>query len=432
MFLLRSTRSLFLCLAAAVVVHGQNELLPPGGPPPLPPAEKKEKPLEFPARPAGGLLDAGNVFTPEERIQVEADLEDFHARTGLTLHLVTQLYVHADSPDAWSRGLLRAWTQDGPALLVVYERGANGLHFQGSRGLMPREEDMRQLFRAGDRAAKSLPRESSAGERLRALLRSMTLAGEQWRQTGSLPDAGEPPPPAPPAAPAADSGPPAGGVLDGGNVIPDAEQAALEQELRTFRQKWDFDIIVVTATWLPDATSEQWAARLAREWLPQRHGLIIAYNRGTTGSSADQPLAVAVSRTGEEFLGLIPAHRLRTLAPEVLRAEEARERTAGLPAAIRFVQEQVSSRAAELGKVAMQSTGRSGRSPVFMALAGALVLGSALMYLFHRLQERLERRSGTKFHFPQVKVAIRLGAPHGGGVVAGGRCGKKPDARGSP
>ena len=63
---------------------------------------------------------------------------------------------------------------------------------------------------------------------------------------------------------------------------------------------------------------------------------------------------------------------------------------------------------------------------IITGLAAALVFGSALLFLFHRLQERLERRSSEQFHFPDVTVGCRLGARQGGGQVAGISFGKKP------
>ena len=52
----------------------------------------------MPQRPETGLLDAGDVFDAEERIQMEADLEDFRARTGLWLYLVVKAVPKEEVP----------------------------------------------------------------------------------------------------------------------------------------------------------------------------------------------------------------------------------------------------------------------------------------------------------------------------------------------
>ena len=111
--------------------------------------------------------------------------------------------------------------------------------------------------------------------------------------------------------------------------------------------------------------------------------------------------------------------KLSTQAPEVWRTAEAQASGTGLPSVARFTMETVEARAAEVNLAAGHGT-FSGQSTVLMGLAGALVVGSGALFIFHRLQERLEARSNEQFHFPEVKVHQRLGAAQGGGLVAGG------------
>jgi hypothetical protein len=51
-------------------------------------------------------------------------------------------------------------------------------------------------------------------------------------------------------------------------------------------------------------------------------------------------------------------------------------------------------------------------------VAAALVAGTFILFLFHRIRERFESRRNEQFYFPEVKVGCRLGAAQGGGKVA--------------
>lgn len=76
--------------------------------------------------------------------------------------------------------------------------------------------------------------------------------------------------------------PPDGPVLDAANVIPDAEQAALDQRLRAYNQATGRSLVVATVPSLDGETIEMYAVKLFEEW-------------GIGGEETDQGLLLLVA-----------------------------------------------------------------------------------------------------------------------------------------
>ncbi len=426
--------SLLFGMVTAWTLFAQTELAPSGEPPPLPPAgEAAPDAGKLPQRPGAGLLDDGNLFSDEERVQMESDLEDFRARTQLPLFVVTLTNVDGAPPlpdqedansreerrrnevaalNAWSQRLLNEWTQDGPALIVVYEKGSHGLSFQGTHGAMKREEEMRQLFLVGDAAGKSLPLDSSAAQRLRALVNALTIAGAAWRQSGRFPDKEQSPvalSPGPQEAPAFPQAP-VDFVLDEAGLISDQVEAKLKSDLIQFHSRRGFDLYVVTtASGSAVFSGDDFPSRILENWMPQRRGVLMTWNSGAAGAT----LQLLATPQAANVLGKDTNQKLLTRAAELGNATG--DGGSALVQLALFCMETIDARAS-------QGTNRGGSQghSVLLTLAASLVVGSGMLFVWHRIREQLEGRIKEQFFFPDVKVHTRLGAPHGGGVVAGG------------
>lgn len=372
--------------------------------------------------PAGGLLDDGNVFNAEEEVLVSADLEDFRHRVGLPAFVVTANYIFGETVDQYGEILVMAWSKGKPALVLLYERGSNRLNFSATPGAFGRAEDMKTLFLSASRSAAMMPDDASAAQRLRTALHSLTLSAETWRKTGALPAA--PPAPEPannpsvpvPAKTESLPAAPVDFVIDDADALDITEEAALKTDLIKFHSKHGIDIYVATWTFLPDTSAQSRAGELAREWLQDRPGAVLVMNRGTGAN--EQSLGIAGSAFNEQLL---------TSAALFTAMEEAKQKARGMengpqgsPAkGIRGAADHLMQIFAARAGAASAPGEASSMGRVITGLAAALVIGSALLFLFHRVQERLERGAGEQWFFPDVAVGRRLGASQGGGEVAG-------------
>ncbi len=403
---------------------------------PAPPSPQPSPPRDaLAAAPAVGLLDEGNVFNEEEEVLVAAELEDFRHRAGLPAYVVTANYIFGETVDQYGERLVTAWSKGKPVLVLVYERGSAQLNFSATPGALGRTEDMKVIFLSASRAAAMMPANATAAQRLRTALHGLTLSAESWKKTGALPAA----PPAPALASPAVPGPaktedlpaaPVDFVIDDADVLDLAEEAALKTGLIKFHSQHGMDIYVATCTFLPDTSAQLWAERLVREWLKERPGAVLVMNRGTLlvkdgGTSPnEQSLGIAGSTLNEQLLTSATLFKAMEEAKQKARTLEAAplgSPSNGLRGAVDHLMQVFSARAVS----AESRADASGQRRVITSLAAALVIGMALLFFFHRVQERLERRVSEQWIFPEVTVGRRLGAPQGGGQVAGISFGKK-------
>ena len=377
------------------------------------------------AAPAGGLLDEGNVFNAEEEVLVAAELEDFRHRAGLPAYIVTANYIFGETVEQYGERLVTEWSKGKPGLVLLYERGSAQLNFSATPGALGRTEDMKVLFLSASRAAATMPGDSTAAQRLRTALHGLTLSAETWKMTGALP--GAPPELANPTVPVSaktESLPaaPVDFVVDDADAFDLAAEAGFKTELINFHSKNGMDIYVATYTFLPDSSAQLWAERLAREWLKDRTGAVLVMNRGA--GTNEQSLGIAGTVLNEQLLTSAALFKAMEEAKQRARTLEAApqgSQAKGLRGAADHLMQAFTARAGSTDSRA----GASGQRGVITSLAAALVIGTALLFLFHRVQERLERRVSQQWIFPDVTVGCRLGAPQGGGQVAGVFYGKK-------
>ncbi len=380
----------------------------------------------LPEAPADGLLDEGNIFNAEERVLMVAELEVFRRRTDLPARVVTVNYVFGETVGQYGERLVTAWSGNKGGVVLLYERGSGQLNYSATPATLGPTENTQALFLSASRAAASLPEEATAAQRLRAAMHSLTLSAAALKKTDpSSPGSPAPVTPGSPAdvAIAALPAPPVDFVIDEAEVFDLTEEAALKTELVTFHSKYGMDIYVATYPVLSDTPPQLLAERLARKWLPARCGAVLVMSRAD--GPDEQPHGIAGSALNEQRLR---SSVLNDAIEEAkLKAREAATAPGGSPAkGLRAAADHLMRTFAVRSAPPDTRTESSGPWRIITGLSAAFVFGSALLFLFHRFQERLERRTVEPLFFPDVTVGCRLGAPHGGGQVAGISFDKNP------
>jgi uncharacterized membrane protein YgcG len=377
----------------------------------------------LPELPVNGILDEGNIFGAGESALMAADIEDFRTRVGFSLYLVTANYIFGDSVENYGERLVKEGLKGRAGVIILYERGSGRLHYSASAGALGRVEDMRQIFLTASKAAAFLPDDATKAQRLRAAVQALTTAAAQWKTTGTLPaptPAGERDPPSP--APESEEtlpAPPNDFVSDSADVFETEAGAALKAELVRFHAEHDMDVYVVTNLYLSKRTAQMQAEKLAEKWLSDRYGAVVVLNRGT--APGEHPLGVALSANDERIVAgrtLLQALERARARYDEMQSLPGGTRAEGVHAAVRVLLETLGTRGSAARAAHAQVT-----SPrqwnVMTGVATALLAGAVLLFIFHRVQERLETRSNEQFRFPDVTVGRRLGAQQGGGNVAG-------------
>lgn len=375
-----------------------------------------------PEKPAAGLLDEGNVFNQEERVLASAEREDFHHRAGVPLFVVTAHYIFGESVDQYGQRLLAAWLQGKPGVVMLYERGSNQLNFSATPGAIGSNDDLRAIFMAGNRAAAALPEEASAAQRLRAVMQAMAGAAEAFRKTGRVDgaenaDSTSPPPaqtkPEKPPLPV----PPVDFVRDDADSFPVEEEVALKTRLMQFHSAHDIAVYVLTYSFLPNTSAQFHAEDLAHVWLQDQPGVVLVMNRGT--APGEEPLGIAGSVKNEQVItpgGFFKAAEIARQRAKEIHNEPDGSLGKGVRAAAETLMETFAGKAAA---ARASDADTAGRWNVFTGVAAALVVGTLLLFLFHRFQERVENAANEQFFFPEVRVGRRLGSPQNGGQVTG-------------
>ncbi len=396
----------------------------------------------LPEFPVNGLLDEGNIFKAEEEVLLTADLEDFRHRVGVPLYVLTSNYIFGATVEHYGERLVNEGLKGRAGVVLLYERGSGQLHYNATPGALGRNEDMKLLFLAGSKAAAYLPDDATAAQRLRAAVQALTTASEQWKKHGTLPELAVEPAP-PPSVPdkTAPPPPPPDFLTDDADAFDAATEAALKAELVKFHAQHDMDVYLVTHTYLQSSTAQDRATTLAAAWLRDRYGAVLVLNRGTAvqrnkespdiGDKArlmppepnevEQGLGIALSASNEQIMPgaqLLQAETAAHAKAEEVRRSEGGSLPQGMQAAARVLMQVLATRGGQNLAVQSQTTS-PGQWSVMQGVAASLLAGAALLFAFHRFQERLETRTSAQFHFPDVTVGRRLGATQGGGTVAG-------------
>jgi len=280
---------------------------------------------------------------------------------------------------------------------------------------------MRRLFLTASKAAAFLPEEATRAQRMRSAVQALTTAAAEWKQNGTLPTPAAVPPKVIPEPPKKDKLPqaPSDFLLDEATAFDPPAAAALKTKLVKFHTEQDMDVYVVTSIYLPERTAQALAEKLAEKWLLDRYGAVVVMNRGT--APGEGALGIALAPNDSRLIGgrtlFSAVEEARAKSEEITNRPEG-SRAAGVEAAAQVLMDTLTKSG---GPALAKQSAVTSRSQwnVMTGVASALLVGAVFLFLFHRVQERLERRSNEQFRFPDVTVGRRLGATQGGGNVAG-------------
>lgn len=209
---------------------------------------------------------------------------------------------------------------------------------------------------------------------------------------------------------------PAYGVRDASGVFArDPERMRrISAALRKLEEKHGYKIHVVVEPAMIGSSPQEMAAVLQQHWLPEGNGLVVVYEADSkqagVSRSVDAGMAVEAAQ--------VPAFEVVAILSRVLGGMDG-----GLDSAA-FLESLVNKLVEEFSgyferREAPASAARTLR--MILLLTGVLcLLGLAAMglALFVRNSDKKEKRV---FHFPEVDVPERLGAPYGGGSVTSRR-----------
>ena len=198
-------------------------------------------------------------------------------------------------------------------------------------------------------------------------------------------------------------------VLDEARGIPDKSKAALSDELRRFREATGCSLYVVSTTFLSGKTVRDHATALSDIWLPSGQGIVLAYDRATDSHA------------------IAPTQAMWKTYPTPALVEAFREagtmlQEKGVPLEKRLT-DGSNLLMKRINEAEQQRRLHNQLLPgldlwaalVFFVL---LVVGTAICGLIiAHLRER-DAANAIRYFFPQAHVAMRFGAPYGGGVIA--------------
>ncbi len=202
---------------------------------------------------------------------------------------------------------------------------------------------------------------------------------------------------------------PADGILDETRALTEAAHRQIAEDIRLFRDNLKCDVWLTATSFLPTGTTVRRHAQITRQgWSGDRPAVLMAYDRATNSSGMSFSSSFWQHYPSAELFELMQEAR-RILNDETLTLDE------------RLVQSTRSwmERLRVLESVRLKQSLLIQRDEKKLALVSASTLGG--LALLAALLGLVSRRSGARaehrFHFPDLQVGTRFGAPYGGGVV---------------
>lgn len=204
--------------------------------------------------------------------------------------------------------------------------------------------------------------------------------------------------------------PPEDGIADETRALTEETHRQLAQELQLLRADLRCDVWITASSFAPAGMTVRRQAQSTRQaWSGERPAMLMAYDRATNSSAMSFAPVMWERYPAAELIDIMRHTRL-LLTDAKLTLDER------FSAAAHFWID----RLRVLESTRLKQTlwlQRSEKRPALIlgaVLAGAAVL-AALVGLLSRLRDA---RLGRRFHFPEVHVGTRFGAPYGGGVTS--------------
>lgn len=207
--------------------------------------------------------------------------------------------------------------------------------------------------------------------------------------------------PAPPAPPDR--------IHDDARALPAELAGPLADDIRAFEAATGCQFFLATASYLEGSAIRAHAKRLADAWLAGKPGVVLGFDRGSSSFTFSP---------GEALWKRYPVPALVEVfsAGGAILRDDTKVLEQRLAEASRLCMKELAS--LERQRLAQSRVlSRQDRYLALGFLAVTLLAAVGAAVLITRRREQ-EIASSVEHLFPPVEVAIRLGAPHGGGVIA--------------
>ena len=205
--------------------------------------------------------------------------------------------------------------------------------------------------------------------------------------------------------------PPGNQIRDTANMLSGEEIRAIEAEIAALAQASGVRVYVDTVTFLSgDTNYVQRARELRKTWIGDGLGLVIAHAR----SGAPQPTVQMSPALWSRYTEVRVAGMLKRVGAAISLAEK--NPSAQLKAAVLSVIENL--RDLEAWHARELTFAERWDVAIAIPFAVMLLVGALLIKVASKRRMNLETERQKTFLFPDVQVPERLGAPHGGGVIA--------------
>jgi len=214
---------------------------------------------------------------------------------------------------------------------------------------------------------------------------------------------------------------PANGVLDEAGLFQrdPARLKAVTARLQEMEKEYGFQICFAIYGVLLDDNPTTRAGALQRAWIGKNDGLVIVYEADTKHFGYGRDMEGSATRSAEleqPSAGSIPLYILTPLLGRV------NERLAGeQEQGAAYIERMTCELTAELKAFFQRGQLEQPKGRVIrlvMLLVGVICGAVLLGWGCKRLLDISEAKRTMVFHFPEVTVGMRLGAPYGGGKIS--------------
>lgn len=203
---------------------------------------------------------------------------------------------------------------------------------------------------------------------------------------------------------------PADGILDETRALSAASRQQLAEALRQFRTDLKCEAWVTASSFMPAGASARQQARTARRaWSGERAAVLMAYDRATNSGGLSFSPDLWQRYPAAELVETMQDAR-RLLSDQTLALDER----------LMLAAHGWMGRLRALETVRLQQSLLIQRDEKRLALIVAGLLGAfaCVAAVLGLLARRRDASAAQHFHFPEVQVSQRFGAPYGGGVTA--------------
>lgn len=204
--------------------------------------------------------------------------------------------------------------------------------------------------------------------------------------------------------------PPADGILDETRALTPEAHRQLAGDLRLFREDLKCEAWIIATSFVPTGVSLRRHALMTRQaWDGGQPAVLMAYDRASNSSGISFSPAMWQRYPAAELVDIMQ-ESARMFSDGTLTLDERIMAAAGI-----WMERLRALERTRLKQTLLLQQDEKRLAAAAAAMLGMLAFAAAVLGLISR---RRDSRAERRFYFPEVQVAMRLGAPYGGGVTA--------------